>query len=145
MSDFDFSKMTAEVTTRLREPRIPAVDAAIVRQAQRAVDGAEFSDGKPQKTYALTYTFPSPEIAVLFAKGMRNAGHHTNPKCSLSVVINPDNAIKRDKDGQPELDSAGKEQGTHKGLCTVSWQAGARRGAKPATAASDKPANNAAG
>lgn len=113
---YDWSGVTGQAVELLKLPKIPDVPEPIVRQAQRSYDGVPLKkDGKQVKdedgndvlTHNLRHTFESEGMAAAFAKHMKNAGHHTTPKTSLTVAIDP------------------LERGDKK---TVGWKAGKRRG-----------------
>lgn len=110
---FDFSEVTGQVVTRLKAKKVQPVDAAIVRQAQRSWDGVPLADNPEELGHNLVHTFATVEMAAEFARQMRNAGDHTNPLTSVSVVVNPD---PQGKNGTPTDER------------TVSWRAGKRRG-----------------
>lgn len=104
---FNWDEVTGATTQRLRKPKIPACPAGIVAQAQRSYDGVK--NAEDGLDHILTYTFPSEAVASEFAKLMKNAaGFHTTPMTSVTVVVDPE------------------DTGDTK---TVSWKAGARRGA----------------
>ena len=114
---FDWGTVTGHAVELLKAPKIPDVPAEIIRQAQRSYDGVPLrdkegteikdSDGAVVVTHNLHHTFPSDEMAAAFAKHMKNAGLHTVPRASVTVVIDP-------------LSSGDKK--------TVGWKAGKRRG-----------------
>lgn len=113
---YDWGSVTGHAVELLKAPKIPDVPAEIVRQAQRSYDGVPLKkdgkeirdeDGNVVVTHNLHHTFPSEEMAAAFAKHMKNAGLHTTPKASVTVVIDP--LEKQDKK-------------------TVGWKAGKRRG-----------------
>lgn len=110
---FDFSEVMGRAVRQLRAPKIPPVDPAIVRQAQRSWDGVPDHENPDETTHVLSHEFKTEAMAFEFARQMRLAGHHTRPVTSVSAVIDP-------------LNSGNKK--------LVHWQAGARRGARPASA-----------
>lgn len=109
-ASYDWSELTGRATKRLRAPKVVPVPASIVRQAQLSWDGEKDAE-TGELLHNRDHRFPSDEVAAEFARLMRHAGNHTTPETSVRVVIDPD--------------------GTGD-LRTVSWRAGARRGAKSA-------------
>ena len=121
-SEFDWGDLTGQATERLRAPKVPPVPAQIVKLAQDAYDGRTLMDpqgkpvtddeGNPVITHNLRHDFKGDEKrAEAFAKHMKNAGLHTTPLTSLSVVIDPDD------DGNKSV---------------VAWRATKRRGRQTA-------------
>lgn len=104
---YDWGEITGQAVRRLKARKIPPVPAPIVRQAQRSWDGVPDPENEGEKLHSLHFEFPSEKVAADFAKHMRNAGHHTTPKTTVSVVIDPEN------EGNKKL---------------VGWKAGTRRG-----------------
>lgn len=121
---YDFGAFEASVVERLVAQKIQPVPSAIVRHAQRSLDGVPHPKDPSKTMHVLSHEFPTPELAAEFAKHMRHAGNHTNPLSTVSVAIDPDNP---DRGGTPV------------NPCKVAWRAGARKGAK----AVDKEAGEA--
>lgn len=92
-----------------------SVPESVVKLAQAALDGLHY-DGGITHTGKHRFEAGQEERRDRFVKAMRNAGAHTNPPCSVSVVTGP-------------------RDGDH---LTVTWTAGKRRGARGAGA----PAGN---
>lgn len=106
--EFDWSGITARPAVRLQKEKIKDVPKSIVKHAQDSYDGVMHQG---ELRHVLVHEFPNEELAAQFAKHMKNAGPHTTPETSISVVIDPD------ADGNKRL---------------VSWRAGKRRGRKAA-------------
>lgn len=108
---FDWSKVQGHVTERLRTTRVVPVPEHIVKLAQKAYNGVPHPEDPERVIHSLEHEFPTPEIAAQFAKHMKNAGAHTEPLSSVTVVVDPDR--KGDEPVNPRL---------------VVWRAGKRRG-----------------
>lgn len=106
--EYDWSGVSAQAVERLRAPKVPDVPAAVVKLAQASYDGVtNAKDPEGEKLHVMRHRFGSDKEAEAFAKHMKNAGLHTTPLTSVSVVTDPDNS------------------GDNR---TVTWKAGARRG-----------------
>lgn len=106
--EYDWEKVGGRFVERLRDPKVIPVPAAIVRQAQRSYDGEADPNHEGKLLHNMSHEFPNKEMAAAFAKHLKNAGAHTQPPSSVSVVID-------------EHDER-----------IVRWKAGKRRGASPA-------------
>lgn len=107
-AEFDWKDVGGRFVERLRDPKVIPVPAPIVRQAQRSLDGEADPKREGKLLHNMSHEFPNKEMAAAFAKHMKNAGAHTEPRSSVSVVID-------------EHDER-----------IVKWKAGKRRGATPA-------------
>jgi hypothetical protein len=109
----DWSKITGKNVERLRASKVTPVPAHIVKLAQ-----ASFDQGTNME-FDFSNLIKDAEQAVAtaaeFAKHMRNAGNHTTPATSVSVVVGPE-----------DLNEAGDrvKLADH----VVRWKAGKRRG-----------------
>jgi hypothetical protein len=105
---FDWSKITVHASKRLRAPKVPPVPDAIVALAQASWDGVpDPEDAEGESLHVLRHEFSDEAVAKEFAKHMKNAGAHTTPLTSVTVVPDPE------KTGNVKL---------------VAWRAGTRRG-----------------
>jgi hypothetical protein len=106
--EHNWAGLTARTATLLKAPKIPPVPQEIVDLAQRSFDGVKDGEGEDAEVnHVLAHEFKSEEMAAEFAKHMKNAGHHTTPKSSVSVAVDP-------------MDTGNKK--------LVHWKAGTRRG-----------------
>lgn len=129
----EWSGLEARFVTSLRDTRVEPVPEPIVKLAQRALDGAPHPDDPEKTVHAMEITFETPEKAQAFARHMRNAGLHTTPKSSITVVVDPESVkvAKLDESGQPVFNEAGKAvmvPGAPVNPAKVAWRAGLRRG-----------------
>jgi len=92
--EFDFSELQAVTVDRLRAKKVTPVPAPIIKLAQLSYDDEAVKE----------LNLGSEERAAAFAAHMRNAGDHTKPVSSLTVVIDEDDKA------------------------VVRWRAGKRRG-----------------
>src|SRR5215471_21402564 len=81
----DFSEVQATAVTRLKARKIVPVPKTVVALAQQAFDGVKLEDGTILHT--LEFSFGTVERAEAFAKHMKNAGDHTTPLSSVTVVF----------------------------------------------------------
>ena len=129
----EWDSLNAEFVTTLREQKIEPVPEPIVKLAQKSLDGAVHPGNPELRLHSMQLTFDSEAKAAAFAKHMRNAGAHTSPPSSVTVVIDPERTKveKLDESGQPVLNDAGKPvkvPGPPVNPCKVAWRAGQRRG-----------------
>lgn len=135
MVEQEWGDLEAQFVTQLRETKTEPVPAPIIAQAQKSFDGMDDPRNPGQKLHAMQLEFASVERAQAFAKHMRNAGPHTNPPSSVTVVVDPDRK-KVDQigpDGQVVKDENGKVvkvPGPAVNPRLVAWRAGVRRGRK---------------
>lgn len=78
--EFDFSELQAVTVDRLKAKKVVPVPASIVKLAQQSFDAES----------VLELSLGSVERAAAFANHMKNAGDHTTPISSLTVVIDED-------------------------------------------------------
>lgn len=141
MSEWD--ALEAEFVTTLREQRVEPVPDPIVKMAQRSLDGVTKGEGEDAVTlHSMQLTFDSEAKAAAFAKHMRNAGLHTNPVSSVTVVVDPERGrVQKTEEIRNEagevtgvrelVNEAGKPvmvPGPPVNPCKVAWRAGSRRG-----------------
>lgn len=84
----DWSKITGKTVERLRASKVTPVPAHIVSLAQ-----ASYAQGANKEVdFALLIKDADKALATAaeFGKHMRNAGNHTTPPTSVSVVIGPE-------------------------------------------------------
>src|SRR5215469_5625571 len=112
VTSYDWKQVTGRTVERLRAQKVKPCPPAIVRLAQQSWDRGEIKQ----------WHAPTVEIAAEFAAHLKNAGPHTVPETSMSVVINPD---PDGKFGEKTTD------------LDVSWKAGAKRGRPAAGTNSD--------
>lgn len=126
--------LNAQFVTTLREQRIEPVPPQIVRMAQKSYDGVAPDPNVPDdKLHAMQFTFDTEAKAAAFARHMSNAGLHTVPQSSITVVIDPERTKvpKVAEDGTEVKNDKGKVvmvPGPPVNPCKVAWRAGARRG-----------------
>lgn len=108
-SGFDFGDVEGQHVEKLRAPRVQPVPDSIVQLAQRSLNGMIHPDDPKKIMHAMTHQFQPGEEAKrdAFVKHMRNAGMHTTPPSSVTVVTDPD------RNGND---------------LRVAWRTGARRG-----------------
>jgi hypothetical protein len=133
----EWEGLNAQFVTTLREQRVEPVPEPIVKLAQRSLDGVPHPDQEGVMLHAMQRTFTEEEggapRAAAFARHMKNAGLHTKPPSSITVVVDPDRKKipKLDENGQEVLNENGKVvmvPGPPVDPCKVAWRAGARRG-----------------
>lgn len=109
----DWTKITGKNVERLRASKVTPVPDHIVALAQASYDQGT------NKEFDFAGLIKDADKAVAtaaeFAKHMRNAGNHTTPQTSVSVVIGPEDF---DADGE-RIKLADT---------VVRWKAGKRRG-----------------
>jgi len=128
LDNYDWGNLEAKARVSLREPRTAPVPDAIVRQAQRSYEGVAHPQDPDRLMHVLTYEFPTEEHAAAFAAHMKNAGAHTTPATSVTVVIDPDRTKTRETrdDGTTET-----VLGPPVNPRVVAWRASERRGRRP--------------
>jgi hypothetical protein len=129
----DWDDLEAQFVTTLREQRIEPVPEPIVKMAQKSLDGVQNPDNAEQKLHSMQLVFDSEGKATAFARHMRNAGLHTNPPSSVTVIVDPERTRvdQVDAEGNPVMNDAGnpvKVPGPPVNPCKVAWRAGKRRG-----------------
>jgi hypothetical protein len=142
MPDEDWGSLEAHYVTTLREVKTEPVPEAIVSLAQKSYDGFTHPKDPALKLHAMELKFETPERAARFAVHMRNAGAHTVPPSSVTVVVDParKRVDKLDEQGKPVTNEAGKTvrvPGPAVDPCKVAWLAGKRRGRKDLTSSTD--------
>jgi hypothetical protein len=138
MLDEDWGSLEAHYVTTLREVKTEPVPEAIVSLAQKSYDGFTHPKDPALKLHAMELKFETPERAARFAAHMRNAGAHTMPPSSVTVVVDParKKVGKLNEQGQPVMNDAGKAvrvPGPAVDPCKVAWLAGKKRGRKGLT------------
>lgn len=108
-TEFDFGEIEGQAVERLRAAKVEPVPDSIVKLAQLSLDGVPHPQDAEKRLHVRTHQFKPGEEAKrdAFVKHMRNAGMHTNPVSSVTVVTDPDRNDNHLK---------------------VSWRAGKRRG-----------------
>lgn len=134
MAETTWAGLEATFVTKLRETKTEPVPDEIVKLAQRSLTGI---DQNGTKLHAMQLEFETAERATAFAKHMRNAGPHTDPASSISVVIDPERRKVQDTtaDGKPRFNDEGKAvmvDGPAVNPKLVAFRAGPRRGKAPA-------------
>lgn len=133
MVENEWGGLEATFVTNLQETRVEPVPEPIVKLAQRALEGAPHPADPDKTIHSMEITFESAEKAAAFARHMRNAGLHTDPKSSITVVVDPESrkVPKLDENGQPVYTEGGKAvmvPGPPVNPAKVAWRAGLRRG-----------------
>lgn len=141
MSDNEWGDLQAVFVATLRESKTEPVPEQIIRMAQMSLTGFRQENGTV--LHAMQHEFETVERAEKFMRHMRNAGAHTTPVSSITVVQDPDRrkVVKYDEQGNPVLNEAGKPvmvPGPAVNPLVVAWRAGAKKGK---TAAVDTPAS----
>lgn len=135
MSDWD--GLNAQFVMTLREQKTEPVPAEIVRLAQQSYDGVPHPQDPGSLLHAMQLDFSDrggTARAIAFEKHMRNAGPHTKPPSSITVVRDPQRkqVARLDENGKEILNAkTGKpvmEPGPAVNPNLVAWRAGARRG-----------------
>lgn len=129
----EWGDLEAQFTTKLRDVRTEPVPEPIIKLAQKSLNGQPHPDDPERKLHAMQLEFDTPEKAAAFAKHMRNAGLHTKPPSSVTVIIDPERGTVQDKneDGSPKVNDKGKPvmvPGDPVNPRKVAWRAGQRRG-----------------
>jgi hypothetical protein len=130
----EWDDLQAEFVTTLREQRVEPVPEPIVKLAQRSLTGVRTGPDEDNPVmHAMQLTFDSEAKAAAFAKHMRNAGMHTSPVSSITVVVDPERGKVPSvtADGEAVLNGDGKPvmvPGPAVNPCKVAWRAGQRRG-----------------
>jgi hypothetical protein len=138
MVEQEWGGLEATFTTSLRETKVEPVPGPIVKLAQRSLEGAphpEYPNDPDKKIHAMQLEFESAEKAEAFAKHMRNAGPHTKPPSSITVVVDPQSVKveKVNEAGNVVRNDAGKPimvPGAPVNPKVVAFRAGVRRGRK---------------
>jgi hypothetical protein len=111
LNDFDWSDVQAQAVQRLREPkrppRPPEVFVNLVQESYVGRVDQQNPDG--ERLHVLSHDFGTPERAAKAAGFLKDAGYHTSPAVSVTVVIDP---YKEEQ------------------LSLLRWKAGARKGPK---------------
>lgn len=134
MSETEWGNLEAAFVTTLREQHIEPVPPQIVRYAQMSYDGAPDPadpENPDRKLHAMQHEFETPERAAAFARHMRNAGPHTTPPSSVTVVVDPARRkVQAIENGEPVMKDgkAVMVPGPPVNPRLVAWRAGARRG-----------------
>jgi hypothetical protein len=105
----EWGAITAHAVQRLRAPKTPPPPPQVfINLAQESYLGrVDPENPEGERLHVLRYDFGSIERAAKAAKHLRDAGLHTMPKTSVTVVVDPD------KDGSGAV---------------LSWRAGTRKG-----------------
>lgn len=109
----DWTKITGKNVERLRASKVTPVPGHIVKLAQESYT----SGTNKEVDFAALVKDADKAVATAaeFAKHMRNAGNHTTPPTSVSVVIGPE-----------DFDERGER--IKLADTVVRWKAGKRRG-----------------
>jgi hypothetical protein len=138
LADNEWGGLEAAFVTTLREQHAEPVPEQIIRYAQMSYDGRPHPDNPALLLHAMQYEFETPERAQAFARHMRNAGAHTRPPSSVTVVVDPQRRKTEavDADGQPVVKDGKPVMvlGPAVNPRLVAWRAGARRGRGNASA-----------
>jgi hypothetical protein len=131
MSETEWGNLEAVFVNTLREVKTEPVPEPIIKLAQASLTGRDRGDGTV--IHAMQLEFNSIERANAFAKHMRNAGAHTTPVSSITVVQDPERGRvdKLDDNGRPVLNDNGKPvrvPGPPVNPLVVAWRAGAKKG-----------------
>ena len=135
MVNEEWGDLEAQFVTQMRETKIEPVPDQIIAKAQQSFDGLDDPKNPGNKLHAMQIEFATVERAQSFAKHMRNAGPHTNPPSSVTVLVDPDRkrVPQIGPDGQEVKDENGKVvkvPGPAVNPRLVAWKAGVRRGRK---------------
>jgi hypothetical protein len=133
----EWGDLEAKFVTTLRSVKTEPVPEEIIKLAQRSLDGHKLADGSLM--HAMQLKFETAERATSFAAHMRNAGAHTRPVSSITVVQDPERTRvdKLDEQGRPVTNEAGKVvkvPGPPVNPLAVAFRAGAKKGKVPASA-----------
>lgn len=134
----EWDSLEGQFITSLREKAVQPVPEPIIKLAQRSLDGnpaGTDEDGNVILRHAMEHKFESVERATRFANHMRNAGPHTTPESSVTVLQDPHRTkVQATGDnGQPKYNDAGKPvmvDGPAVDPTVVRWRAGAKKGRK---------------
>lgn len=134
----EWGDLEAQFVTRLRDEKVEPVPAPIVALAQASLNGhptgEKDSDGNEIRLHAMQREFETAERAAAFAKHMRNAGKHTTPPSSITVLVDPNREkvqARHAETGQLLVKADGKPDmidGPVVNDRLVAWRAGAKRG-----------------
>lgn len=135
MAETEWGGLEAKFVTSLRETKVEPVPGPIVKLAQRALDGEPHPNDPERIMHAMELEFETADKAQAFAKHMRNAGLHTTPPSSVTVVVDPESqrVAKLDDNGQPVTNENGKTvwvPGAPVNPRKVAFRVGERRGRK---------------
>lgn len=135
MAETEWGGLEAKFVTSLRETKVEPVPGPIVKLAQRALDGEPHPDDPERIMHAMELEFETADRAAAFAKHMRNAGLHTTPPSSVTVVVDPESqrVAKLDANGQVVTNESGKTvwvPGAPVNPRKVAFRVGERRGRK---------------
>lgn len=139
MAENEWGNLEVSYVAKLRDVRVEPVPPEFVELAQRVLkgmphpDGLTNDDGTPVLVHAGNYRAPTEAKAKAFAAHMRNAGLHTKPLSSVTVVIDPERTKVQDtnEDGSLKYTEAGKAvmvDGPAVDPKLVAFRVGARRG-----------------
>ena len=134
MAEFKWGDVEGTFVDTLREKKVEPVPPEIVRLAQKSFDGVDGPNGT--KLHAMHLEFPTAEMAQAFEKHMRNAGDHTKPVSSITVIRDPDRDRVPDTDDRgvqmvnPESGRKQTKLGPEVNPRKVAFRAGERRGRK---------------
>jgi hypothetical protein len=129
----EWDDLNAQFVTTLREQRVEPVPDPIVKLAQKSYDGVPDPSNPENVLHSMQLAFEDEARAMAFERHMKNAGLHTTPPSSVTVVRDPERGKvqKMNAEGQPEVNENGKPvmvPGPPVNPCKVAWRAGARRG-----------------
>lgn len=123
--EFDWSGLTGQTVARIKEQKVVPVPEAIVRAAQRSLDGVPHPTIAGRVDHILEHEFKTPEEAAQAAKLLKKAGAHTVPQSSVRVVIDPYSEASDPADPRKPHPLAGNTK-------IIRWKAGGKTGAKSA-------------
>jgi hypothetical protein len=128
----EWDGLNAQFVTTLREQKVEPVPEPIIKLAQRSLDGIPHPTDEGVVLHAMQLEFETEARAAAFARHMRNAGLHTSPASSITVVIDPERRkVPKTEDGREVVNETGRPvmvPGPAVNPRLVAWRAGARRG-----------------
>jgi hypothetical protein len=132
----DWGDLEAHFVTQLREVKTEPVPPEIVHLAQQSYNGVPHPKDPEKTIHALHTTLPTEAKAAAFARHMKNAGAHTTPPSSVTVIVDPDRrkVQESDEDGNLVWTDEGKPVmvwGPAVNPRKVGFRAGPKRAGRP--------------